>query len=245
MAIPLVSVLSVVVLIFIFDRSSLLGLALNDRLLTSLLILNLVFVPYHLFAVIDAYMQARWVRQSERRAPSPMRKWAATLGIVAVVTGTIAFHGAVQAVGSDWQHSLYCLTAITPCFADTGPDTTMPSDDPGGGQVDVTDTDSPAPSGPMASPSPLTTFDLSTLPSFETTDVARNWAQDNQLNVLLIGADFGPQRSGLRPDTMIVLHVDLPTHRAVMIGVGRNTICVPLPSDIAQHYAKPNNGCPA
>jgi anionic cell wall polymer biosynthesis LytR-Cps2A-Psr (LCP) family protein len=63
----------------------------------------------------------------------------------------------------------------------------------------------------------------------------------------LLGVDFEPgsRAQGLRPDTMIVLHVDIKTGRAAMISVPRNTMCVPLPQEIAVHYAKSVNGCPA
>jgi LCP family protein required for cell wall assembly len=69
---------------------------------------------------------------------------------------------------------------------------------------------------------------------------AKDWAADGQLNVLLIGIDAGPGGSryyGLRPDSMILLQVDIKTGRAAMYGVPRNLINVPLPPESAKYYA--------
>jgi anionic cell wall polymer biosynthesis LytR-Cps2A-Psr (LCP) family protein len=44
---------------------------------------------------------------------------------------------------------------------------------------------------------------------------------------------------------MILLHVDIASGRAALISIPRNTMCVPLPQSIAQHYATSVNGCPA
>jgi anionic cell wall polymer biosynthesis LytR-Cps2A-Psr (LCP) family protein len=121
------------------------------------------------------------------------------------------------------------------------------------GNDQVIDT-SPSPGPPGSSPTAgvsfdaNATFDPSALPSFVTPTDARNWAADGYLNVLLVGVDAGlggSRNTGLRPDTMIVLHVDIKTGQAAMIGVPRNTMCVPLPSEIAKNYATPANGCPA
>lgn len=256
-AIPALAVIAAFILILIFDRHSILGLAVNQQWLTSLLILDLVGLIYHIWAVADSYLQAGRAgkvgvprtRTGTRRASSTGPKWAAVLGIGLVVSGTVAVHAAVAATDLQWQHALDCLKAATPCFYDpsgTGPVAT--ADAGGGGDVSVVDTSSPGTSGSSPTPSaaPATTFDLSALPSFETSTDAENWAADGQLNVLLIGADYeaGTSRTGLRPDTMIVLHVDLASGKAAMIGVPRNTVCVPLPQGIAQHYAA-RNGCPA
>jgi LCP family protein required for cell wall assembly len=42
---------------------------------------------------------------------------------------------------------------------------------------------------------------------------------------------------GLRPDSMILLHVDLTTGRAAMLGIPRDLINVPLPPETAKYYA--------
>jgi hypothetical protein len=48
------------------------------------------------------------------------------------------------------------------------------------------------------------------------TGVSTDWAADGFLNVLLVGADAGAGRSGLRTDTMILLQVKMATGQAAM-----------------------------
>ena len=91
---------------------------------------------------------------------------------------------------------------------------------------------------PKPTRKPPVVYSLGNLPSF--TGSAKDWAADGQLNVLLIGIDAGPGGSryyGLRPDSMILLQVDMATRRAAMYGIPRNLINVPLPPESAKHYA--------
>jgi LCP family protein required for cell wall assembly len=62
------------------------------------------------------------------------------------------------------------------------------------------------------------------------TGVSKDWAADGYLNVLLVGADAGQGRSGLRTDTMILLQVKMATGQAAMYGIPRNLFNVPLPA---------------
>ncbi len=95
--------------------------------------------------------------------------------------------------------------------------------------------------GQTATPVPTqapVVYQLGNLPSF--TGSAKDWAVDGQLNVLLIGIDAGSgedRNLGLRPDSMILLHVDLATRRAAMYGIPRDLINVPLPPESAKYYA--------
>jgi polyisoprenyl-teichoic acid--peptidoglycan teichoic acid transferase len=50
-----------------------------------------------------------------------------------------------------------------------------------------------------------------------------------RLTVLLLGGDAGPDRQGLRTDTMIVASIELKTGKAVLFGLPRNLVQVPLP----------------
>jgi LCP family protein required for cell wall assembly len=62
------------------------------------------------------------------------------------------------------------------------------------------------------------------------------WQADGYLNVLLVGADQGVGRWSLRPDTMILLEVQISTGKAVMYGIPRNIENVPLPPESANAY---------
>jgi len=47
-------------------------------------------------------------------------------------------------------------------------------------------------------------------------------AHDGRYNVLLLGGDSGPDRSGVRPDSLTVASIDADTGRTVLIGLPRN-----------------------
>jgi anionic cell wall polymer biosynthesis LytR-Cps2A-Psr (LCP) family protein len=254
-AIPALTVVGAFVLILIVQGRSILDSAFNQQWLTSLLLLDIVALAYHLWAVVDAYLVAgRALEKPRRAAPSP-RKWGATLGIAVIVSGTVLVHAGVASVDMSWQNSLNCITSDTgPCFAGTtlapGQTIAMATEQPGIGNVDPSASpgDSSASASAGTSFDPNATFDPAALPKIDSPIEAKNWAADGQLNVLLVGIDAGlggSRNTGLRPDTMIVLHVDIKSGKAAMIGIPRNTQCVPLPQGIAQNYATATGGCPA
>ncbi len=120
-AIPALAVLGAFLLILIFERSSLFGLAVNQQWLTSLLILDLVAFIYHLWAIVDSYLVAGRAQPRKRPVSTSAGKWAATLGVGIIVSGTVLVHAGVAATDMDWQHALYCITAPTPCFVTDAP----------------------------------------------------------------------------------------------------------------------------
>lgn len=54
---------------------------------------------------------------------------------------------------------------------------------------------------------------------------------DGKYNFLLLGGDAGPDRDGLRPDSITVVSVDAATGQAVTIGLPRNMVDVPFSDD--------------
>ena len=52
---------------------------------------------------------------------------------------------------------------------------------------------------------------------------------DGRYNILLLGADSGKGRDGLRPDSLNVVSIDADTGRAVMVGLPRSLEDVPFP----------------
>ncbi len=260
-AIPALALSGVLLLIFLFDRGSIFGLAVNQSWLTSLLWLDIVAFVYHLWAIVDSYLLASEVGQSrvrdERRRRSGTPRWSAIAGVIVIITGTVAVHAGAASVDMTWQHSLYCLTAVNPCQDPNaiakGPDSNSsdnPYDPNATLSIPSVDPSGSSPSGSVSSIAPIA---QSTLSSFATTTVSENWAQDGQLNVLLLGVGIGGDnpcpapnsdlRCRLGPDTMMVVHVDLKSGNAAMISVGRNFLCVPLPAEMASHFAA--GTCPA
>jgi len=53
--------------------------------------------------------------------------------------------------------------------------------------------------------------------------------ESGRYNVLLLGGDSGPDRSGLRPDSLTVASIDAETGRTVLVGLPRNLENVPFP----------------
>lgn len=51
---------------------------------------------------------------------------------------------------------------------------------------------------------------------------------DGRYNILLLGGDAGPDREGLRPDSISVASVDAQTGATVMIGIPRNSEQIPF-----------------
>jgi LCP family protein required for cell wall assembly len=72
-------------------------------------------------------------------------------------------------------------------------------------------------------------------------------AEDGRYNVLLLGGDAGPNRVGVRPDSITVASIDEKTGRTVLIGLPRNLAKAPFPDDSPMHGAFPNgfdcDGC--
>ncbi|RZS67931.1 LytR family transcriptional attenuator [Agromyces ramosus] len=54
---------------------------------------------------------------------------------------------------------------------------------------------------------------------------------DGKYNILLLGGDAGPDRDGLRPDSIRVVSIDAETGQAVTIGLPRNMADVPFDAD--------------
>ena len=117
-AIPALALLGVFALVLAFDRSSLSGLAQDQRWLTSLLILDVILFVYRLWAVLDACVLAAKARRDEFQLGASPSKWVVGVGVGVLLTGIIGVHAAVAEVDMSWQHALDCRTAATPCWYD-------------------------------------------------------------------------------------------------------------------------------
>jgi polyisoprenyl-teichoic acid--peptidoglycan teichoic acid transferase len=65
-------------------------------------------------------------------------------------------------------------------------------------------------------------------------------AEHGRYNVLLLGGDAGPNRVGLRPDSITVASVDEQTGRTVLFGLPRNLADVPFPAGTVMHRRFPH-----
>jgi LCP family protein required for cell wall assembly len=58
-------------------------------------------------------------------------------------------------------------------------------------------------------------------------------------NLLMVGSDAREDRTGVRPDTLVVLSVDADTGKSVMVSLPRNLQNVPFPEDSPMHAVWP------
>ena len=65
-------------------------------------------------------------------------------------------------------------------------------------------------------------------------------AIDGRYNIMLLGGDSGPDRDGLRPDSITVVSIDAATGSATMIGLPRNMEYVPFSEGSPLAAAYPN-----
>jgi LCP family protein required for cell wall assembly len=64
--------------------------------------------------------------------------------------------------------------------------------------------------------------------------------EDGRYNILLLGGDAGPERVGLRPDSITIASIDEDTGRTVLFGLPRNLADVPFPAGSPMHKAFPH-----
>jgi LCP family protein required for cell wall assembly len=198
-AFPLLGLVAAIAGIAAANSRLLIDGLVEPSILAAILVGLFVLALYHVLAVRDAY------RVGVRVAgPASARPVVLLVALVLVVGG----YGSIEYLG---VQTYQATTAIfvqpgtggfqipSASFAPTAGPTLLPGD-----------TATPAPP-PTATPVPVP-----------------QWAGDGRLNLLLIGTDAGPGRWLARTDTMIVLSVDVATHRAAMFGIPRNIVNVPL-----------------
>jgi len=66
------------------------------------------------------------------------------------------------------------------------------------------------------------------------------WANVPRVNTLLLGSDAGPDRWGVRTDSMMVVSTNTKTGDTVLIGIPRNLERVPIPKSNPLHALYPN-----
>lgn len=97
----------------------------------------------------------------------------------------------------------------------------------------------------VAQPGPVTgdtdgLFDPVTTDAPTTTAPPGPFDGFRRVNVLLIGGDAGPDRYGMRTDTMVVVSIDPATGDSAMISVPRNLPRLPFPPTTPMGQAFPN-----
>jgi polyisoprenyl-teichoic acid--peptidoglycan teichoic acid transferase len=236
--IPAVAVCAAAVAIAAAGPRALLETLVRRDVLVGLLVLNFVLAAYHLAAIADAFEVARRLRARGRRRGGVRR--ASSVVVALLLTGTLALHGVVEAIG------LQAYSTLEAVFVPSGPAgewsipaaSFAPSPSPTATPATPTMRPSATPTPsltPAASPTPTTAATVASTPP-------PAWAADGRLNLLLIGSDAGPDRWSLRTDTIIVLSVQVGTGRAALFGIPRNMVGVPLAPESAGAF--PNGRFP-
>ncbi len=66
---------------------------------------------------------------------------------------------------------------------------------------------------------------------------------DGRYNILLLGADAGADRDGLRPDSISLVSVNAETGESIIIGLPRDLTEMPFPETSPMHAVHPNGFC--
>ncbi len=201
----LVLALGALLILALGDRDDLIGGAVNTRVLVGGLVGNALIALTRVAAIVAAARLGR-----------PARGTPMTVAVLALLVAIP--HGAAA-----W----YAYTAydtVTAVFEEVEPtDVLEPLPD----EFDVAEPASVEPSAVGRTPTPA-----AAAPPPAGKPPA--WKRRGRLNLVLLGADAGPGRSGLRTDTMMVATIDLKTRRAALFSVPRNMGGVPLPPRAAR-----------
>jgi len=181
------------------------ALWIKPSALALMMVANIILLGYRVWAADDAY------RLAKRRhgAVTPARSGLILLGAVILGSVLLVPHAVFG------YYDLVTYDTLTSVF---GSNTVASS----------TDTTTTQPSPPVTDGSGNTV--ATTVPDTTTTEPASNAFDDEErLNILLIGGDYGQGRTGIRTDTMITVSIDIVTGEAAMFSVARNWTQSPLP----------------
>ncbi len=212
--------------------SAVIGLVLSPEVLLGIVVLDLLWLAYLLFAILDAWLVARRARADAGRRTSRF----AIVGLLAVIAVATLGHGTVAALGMETEDTLTAVFRGDDAAADPNGDWEIPEasfapDDGESPSPEPTPTPTPAPGLVGVAPSLVPTLAPTPTPA-----PVPDWARDGRLNILLVGSDAGSGRWLLRTDTMVLLSVDIESGRAAMFGIPRNLINVPLAAEDAKAF---------
>ncbi len=199
------------------SRSGIAAHAVDTRFLLGLLAVDLVLLAFRVASIFDAFRLGR--------APQAA---VATLGVLTLFA--IAPHAAIG------YYAYQSYDAIETVFADEEPNDVLEpvaiASAGDGGPVTLL---------PVLASSGGTQVRIRNANEALPEEAGPPWKQRGRLSVLLLGADAGPGRSGMRTDTMIVATIGTESGRAALFSVPRNLSQVPLPGG-RDVFAQPLNG---
>ena len=188
----------------------------NPALVLGLLAAIVALLAFRAFAVIDAFLAARPSRWTGRGLAGAALGMALILALAA------------------WPHAWAGVQALalhdfltTDFSADPGQAATTTTTT----TAATTTTAPPGTTSSSAAPTTTTTMATTTTTEPDPFDGAE------RITIALLGGDAGPDRTGIRTDTMIVVSVEVATGRTAMFSVPRNQVQWPVPEDIPAYDA--------
>ena len=221
---------------------SVLTLIVQPDFLRASLVINLATLMWRLSAIIDAYLIAGGRKSNPRFAPVVVGVLLLLVAVpqVAAATYTVRGIGLLEEVFVAEEETPPPTVVIqAPDREALVPDPASIWDDPAGFEFErstrnllfregVGDPEAIAALPDIVAPP---TLDAPFLPFAERVGADR-------LTILLVGADEGPGREGLRTDSMIVATVDVETGAAALFGLPRNFKRVPLPARFRSSFVE-------
>lgn len=182
----------------------------QPELLLLLLVANVAVLVLRAVAAIDAFRLAGG-------GFSPSRNHLLALGVVVALLGV----GVIVPHAWAAQRNVALYDLLTYDYS-VDPDQAIASSE----TIPPTTIATTSTTAPVSTSSSTTTSTTTTAPTTTTTLPP---LRQRRVNVLLLGGDAGPDRSGLRTDTMIVASVDPVTGDTALLQLPRNQIDLPIP----------------
>jgi len=201
------------------DSATVLSLLLSPEALLALLGVNLVVFLWRTHCVVDAY---RLARRRRSFVSAPAGRAAGRAVLVAVLVSLVAVP---HVVAGYYTYRDYDL--LTSVFADEEPIVAAAAEPPVEPRIVVPTGIIGSAGGPV--PGGADPGGTIVVREPEPEEPPPFWQARGRLNLLLVGADAGPGRWGLRTDTMIVVSIQTKTRRTAVFSVPRNLQGVPFP----------------
>jgi LCP family protein required for cell wall assembly len=238
--------LLLLIAVFIFwlqGETAILTLLLQPPVLLGLLVVDVGVLLFRLYCVADTFWPPRLGLDRSAAWPQRLPGIGTLVGLVLVILVTIAPHTAAG------YYDLVTYQLLTGVFNQSSTVRAESFPTPVLAGVNGSPTEPPEDLAPVviATPAPtrtpvkvVPTPSIAILPSpsavSNTPTPTSPWPGVDRLNILLLGGDAGPGRSGLRTDTMMVVSIQPSTGRTAIFGIPRNLVGVPLPDGPAQQF---------
>ncbi len=221
---------------------SILTWAVQPSLLRVSLVVNLAILAWRIAAVVDAYLVTDGRRTGPRLAAAVIAALLLLVAAPQVVAGAYAIRGIslLEEVFVAEEESVPSrVTVQAPEREPLVPDPASIWDDPVALEFERSTRNLVFREG-VGDPDAIAAWaDIIAPPSLDAPFLSFDERVGaDRLTILLVGADEGPGREGLRTDSMIVATVDVASGEAALFGLPRNFKRVPLPQRFRDSFVE-------